>query len=70
LFRYDKKAYDVLRSKLYDISQAIVSTNFLGFGLDKVFGTKSIEVVSVKVIKKRSHYMDHYPVVIEVKESP
>ena len=66
IFSNDKKAYKVLTKKLNDFSRKIVSTSYAGLGLDKVFGSKNIQVENIESPKIRSHFMDHYPILFDI----
>jgi len=66
IFSNDKKAYKILTEKLSDFSQKIISTSYAGLGLDKVFGSKNIQVKNIESPKIRSHFMDHYPVLFDI----
>lgn len=67
MFSKDKKAYFSLLKSLVDVSSSILSTTYLGFSLDKIFCTKDIKVKSITAPKIRSHFMDHYPVYLDLE---
>lgn len=66
IFSNDKKAYKILTEKLTDFSKEIISTTYAGLGLDKVFGSKNIQVKNIESPKIRSHFMDHYPIILDI----
>jgi endonuclease/exonuclease/phosphatase family metal-dependent hydrolase len=68
LFKNDRKAYDTITGKLNDFTKDIISTSYIGFGLDKAFGSKSLKVWKTESPKARSHFMDHYPVILELDQ--
>ena len=67
LFRNDSEAYKTLCRNLADFSKDIISTSYFGLGLDKVFGSKEFQVVKIESPQIRSHFMDHYPIVIDLE---
>lgn len=69
LFKNDKKAYSVITESLSDFSKDIVSTSYLGFGLDKVFGSKGLLVNKIQSPKIRGDFMDHYPIILDIKNN-
>lgn len=69
IFSNDKKAYKILTEKLSDFSKKIISTTYAGFGLDKVFGSKNIQVKNIESPKIRSHFMDHYPIFFDISHN-
>lgn len=66
-FKNDKKAYKNITEKLKDFSKEVISTTYAGLGLDKVFGSSQLLVFGISSPKIRSYFMDHYPVVFDVK---
>jgi endonuclease/exonuclease/phosphatase family metal-dependent hydrolase len=68
LFKNDSRAYKVFCQNLVDFSANIISTSYLGFGLDKVFGSKNLKISNVESPKIRSIFMDHYPVIIDLEK--
>ena len=67
LFKNDRKAYKVITGCLRDFSKEIISTSYFGLGLDKVFGSKNLKINKIESLKIRSHFMDHYPIVIDLE---
>ena len=65
LFSKDKEGYLKLTESLIDASKNIMSTNFFGFGLDKIFVSKAITIETVASPKIRGKFMDHYPIYID-----
>ena len=65
-FKNDKEAYKIITKNLLDFTEKIISTSYLGLGLDKVFGSKNLKVVSIESPKIRSHFMDHYPITLDL----
>ena len=66
-FKNDKKAYRTITEQLIDFSKNIISTSYIGLGLDKVFGSKNLSVRTIESPRNRGHHMDHYPIVIELE---
>lgn len=66
LFKNDRKAYKILTQKLEDFSKKLISTSYVGLGLDKVFGSKNIQVTKIESPKIRSYFMDHYPILFDI----
>jgi len=69
IFLNDKKAYKILTERLNDFSKKIISTTYAGLGLDKVFGSKNIQVKNIESPKIRSHFMDHYPIFFDITDN-
>ena len=67
LFSKDKQGYLRLAESLVDASKDIVSTNFFGFGLDKIFVSRDVVIEAVMSPKIRGRFMDHYPIYIDAK---
>lgn len=67
IFKNDKKAYKEITRNLVDFSKEIISTTYVGLGLDKVFGSKNLKVSNIKSPKIRGHFMDHYPIVFDLE---
>lgn len=67
-FKNDKKAYEVLSRNLVDFSKNIISTSYFGLGLDKVFGSKNLQVTEIKSPKIRKDFMDHYPIILGLEQ--
>lgn len=68
IFRSDKKLYLELVRFLKDVSENIIGTNCFGFGLDKVFASRDINIENIQSPKLRGDYMDHYPIVFDVRD--
>lgn len=66
-FNNDKKAYKIITEHLSDFSKNIISTSTFGLGLDKIFGSKNIKVIKIESPRIRNSFMDHYPVVVDLK---
>ncbi len=68
LFSNDRLAYQKITKSLIDFTKNIISTTYVGIGLDKVFGSNNVVVTHIMSPKVRSHFMDHYPVVFEIEQ--
>ena len=69
LFKNDRKAYKVFCQNLVDFSKDIISTSYIGFGLDKIFGSKNLKILNIGSPKIRSVFMDHYPITVDLEVS-
>ncbi|MBP6866193.1 MAG: endonuclease/exonuclease/phosphatase family protein [Candidatus Pacebacteria bacterium] len=67
LFKEDREAYAVLGKSLKDGSKNLFSTSYFGAGLDKVFTSSELKISNITCLKKRSHFMDHYPVFFDLE---
>lgn len=67
LFSNDYCSYKQLTTSLVDVSKDITSTNYYGFGLDKIFASKDLVHQVLNSPRLRGRYMDHYPVYVEFK---
>lgn len=65
-FRNDRRGYKIMTEHLLDFSKKIISTSSFGLGFDKVFGSKNLKITKIKSPRIRSHFMDHYPIVLEL----
>lgn len=66
VFLNDKTAYQKLVERLVDASKNITSTSFFGFGFDKIFHSKNIQIKDTSSPKIRNCFMDHYPICVGV----
>lgn len=63
----DGKAYRTLTQQLLDISASVGRTTPFSFAFDKVFVSTGLQASTVHCERRRSHFMDHYPLIIDVK---
>lgn len=63
----DRKAYEALTRHLLDATVKIHSTSLFGFAFDKAFVSPDLQVEHAQSPRLRSHFMDHYPLVIDVQ---
>lgn len=66
-FKEDREAYKVLTSHCVDLTRKFRSTTRFLAGLDKVFVSKKFAHSTVHIPKIHGTFMDHYPLVIELK---
>lgn len=60
----DREAYNTLTQHLVDVTTSIGSTSLFGFAFDKAFLSPDIHIETVASPRVRSHFMDHYPLVV------
>lgn len=66
LFSFDKKSYSLLTNLLDEAGAHITSTHRFGASIDKIFCSREIKIDQITCDKKSKHFMDHYPVFLEV----
>lgn len=62
----DRKAYAKLTKYLLDVTANIPSTSLFGLAFDKAFVSADVQITKVRCHHVRSHFMDHYPLVVEL----
>ncbi len=63
----DARAYHTLAAELTDISYRLGRTTPFGLAFDKVFVSAGLQGSTVGCERHRSHFMDHYPLVVAIK---
>ena len=65
-FRNDRRGYKIMTEHLLDFSKRLFQLLLLVLGLIKFFGSKNLKITKIKSPRIRSHFMDHYPIVLEL----